>query len=412
MKILISAYACGPNWGSEIGMGWNWVINLSNYCELTVITESGFQNDIENVLPSLNLKFKPIFHYIDIGEKGRKLFWKQGSFFFYHHYKIWQRKAYLLSKTLVKNQKFDLIHQLNMIGFREPGYLWQIKEIPYIWGPVGGYNQIPWLYLPKLGFNNFVFFTLKNIINEVQKVILSRPKQAAKRADIVFTATKESKDSLLKYSKNVPIILNETGSNINLNLISQNKIGKKFQILWVGKIQGTKALPIALYALNKIKDQFDFNFIIVGDGPDELRCRKLSNKLKLNSRCVWKGKIPNDEVIKLMQESNIMLFTSLKEGTPHVITEALQNGLPVLCHDACGHGSVVTNNCGIKIPMKNFSESIKNFSIQIIKTIQNPNLLADLVDGSIKRAIEISWDSKAQFMVEQYKKLLGDEENN
>ena len=61
MKVLISSFACGPNWGSEVGMGWHWVTALSNHCQLYVITESGFEDDINNVLHNLDLKYDPVF---------------------------------------------------------------------------------------------------------------------------------------------------------------------------------------------------------------------------------------------------------------------------------------------------------------------------------------------------------------
>lgn len=101
LKVLVSAYACGPNWGSEIGMGWNWVIHLSDYCELVVITEFDFKKDIESKLPELNLKHTPQFHYIDVGEKARELFWKQGSFLFYRYYKMWQKKGICSCRTII-----------------------------------------------------------------------------------------------------------------------------------------------------------------------------------------------------------------------------------------------------------------------------------------------------------------------
>jgi hypothetical protein len=28
---------------------------------------------------------------------------------------------------------------LNMIGYREPGYLWKLN-VPFVWGPMGGTN--------------------------------------------------------------------------------------------------------------------------------------------------------------------------------------------------------------------------------------------------------------------------------
>ena len=48
LKILINAYACSPNMGSEPGMAWNWCSNLAKYCELFIITEEEFRDKIEN----------------------------------------------------------------------------------------------------------------------------------------------------------------------------------------------------------------------------------------------------------------------------------------------------------------------------------------------------------------------------
>ena len=36
MKILLSAYACRPNMGSEPAVGWTWVVELCKYHDLWV----------------------------------------------------------------------------------------------------------------------------------------------------------------------------------------------------------------------------------------------------------------------------------------------------------------------------------------------------------------------------------------
>ena len=46
INILANVYAICPNWGSEQGMGWNWVINLAKYCHLDVITEGEWREEI------------------------------------------------------------------------------------------------------------------------------------------------------------------------------------------------------------------------------------------------------------------------------------------------------------------------------------------------------------------------------
>lgn len=53
LSILINAYACSPNMGSEPGMAWNWCVNLAKYSELHIITEGEFRNEIEAALPTL-----------------------------------------------------------------------------------------------------------------------------------------------------------------------------------------------------------------------------------------------------------------------------------------------------------------------------------------------------------------------
>ena len=52
LSILINAYACSPNMGSEPGMAWNWCINLAKHCELYIITEGEFRDKIEAALPT------------------------------------------------------------------------------------------------------------------------------------------------------------------------------------------------------------------------------------------------------------------------------------------------------------------------------------------------------------------------
>jgi hypothetical protein len=40
LRILVSAYACEPYKGSEQGVGWNWVLELSKTKDVWVITRS------------------------------------------------------------------------------------------------------------------------------------------------------------------------------------------------------------------------------------------------------------------------------------------------------------------------------------------------------------------------------------
>lgn len=407
LNVLVSAYACGPNWGSEIGMGWNWVINLAQYCQLTVITEQGFQNDIEAVLPNLDLKFRPRYHFIDIGEKSRRRFWNQGDWRFYSDYRRWQWQAYQLAESLIKAEQFDLAHQLNMIGYREPGYLWKLP-LPLIWGPMGGHVQMPWAFIPVLGWKDGLQHALRNMLNAIQMRASVRVRKAIQKADVLIAATGEDQQAIKRVHQREAVLINETGTYPHETQGSRVlwKKNRPLKLVWCGKFVARKMLPIGLRAIAQVCHEMSIELHIVGSGNLDSEWKELANKLNIEKICHWHGHCPHEQALEIMQSCDAMLFTSVQEGTPHVILEAIGLGLPVICHDSCGHGEVINQNSGIKIPVINPTHSIKAFAKALTEIGHNPTILDQLSQGAIQRAEELSWNNKAKVMYDLYQKML------
>ena len=62
-----------------------------------------------------------------------------------------------MAKDFCKVEKMDVLHQLNMIGFREPGYLWNLSQengVPVVWWPVDAKDKFPVAYLYCAGLNS------------------------------------------------------------------------------------------------------------------------------------------------------------------------------------------------------------------------------------------------------------------
>lgn len=108
------------------------------------------------------------FYYNSVSEEIQRMCWNQGDWRFYKHYRDWQWKTYLMAKEIIQQHSIDIVHQLNMIGFREPGYLWKIENKPFVWGPIGGLKQFPDAYLQNTGLKMRLFNKLKNRINIFQ----------------------------------------------------------------------------------------------------------------------------------------------------------------------------------------------------------------------------------------------------
>lgn len=403
LSLLINAYACSPNMGSEPGMAWNWCLNLAKYCELHIITEGEFKENIEKALPILEQGKNMHFYYNPVPYKVRKMCWNQGDWRFYKYYKEWQYKTYLIAKEIIKNNHIDIIHHLNMIGFREPGYLWKIEDKPFVWGPIDAKEKFPIEYLNGASIKAKSFIVFKNFITRMQLRFSFRVKKAINRASIVISASSESQKSLKKYFNIDSPIINETGC-YTCNYNKEFKEKDTFDILWVGKIDFRKQLSLAIRAIAKLNNE-KIKLHIVGSG-NSTKYKDLATNLNVSSQCIWHGKISHEEVQKVMRNSDLLLFTSVAEGTPHVVLEAISNELPIVCFNVCGHGDSVNDKIGFKIPISTPQQSVNDFANAITKLEKDKNVLQQMSYNCKVRKKELSWESKALLMVEIYNKIL------
>lgn len=403
LKILISSYACSPYYGSEPGLGWQIINSLAVKHEVhAIVEEEKFKKDIENYFketsPNPNLKI-----YF-IRKKRARFLRKVWPPSYYWFYKRWQYEVYKLATNLEQEHSFDIFHQFNMIGFREPGYLWKNTDKPLIWGPVGGFAQVKWKYLPMFSFYDFVYYGMRNIINYTDLVFKSRVRKMAERADIIISASIDSQSGFTQYFRKNTILINETGCTLKKKT---SKLSKRsdLNLVWVGNMDGGKALIIALKSLAMLPKEHNIRITVIGSG-NKLNYIKKAKKLGIDSLCFFLGKRPYDETQKIIAESDLLIFTSLKEGTPHVILESLSHGVPVICHNANGQATVINKSCGIKIEMLSPRKSIEGFCSAINSVYKDRDLLNKLSIGAYKRAEELSWNKKAYEIETLYFKAI------
>lgn len=389
-------------------MGWNWVRQLAQHCNLTVITEEGFREGIEEYSKRADWQYSPSFKYIDIGPVARKQFWAQGDWRFYYYYRRWQQQAYELACKLCERRTYDIVHQLNMIGYREPGFLWQLP-LPLVWGPIGGHAQMPTQYLPQLGMRAALAYGTRNVLNCIQMRSSLRVRRAMKRASALVAATEADRHAIRVIHKRQSLLIGETGCD---PLHSSDRPPRPvddcaLRIVWVGVFNAGKALPIGLDAVARVSSKLKVELHIVGTGIEEKRWRSYAEKCGVSRICIWHGRVAHNDALRLIGSADCLLFTSLQEGTPHVVLEALGAGVPVICHDSCGHGASVDKSCGIKIVPISPGYSVDGFSDALLRVGTDRELLRTLSAGALARADSLRWAHKAEQMLAVYGDVIG-----
>lgn len=406
MNILINAYACAPNWGSEQGMAWHWITELAKMHNLYVITEGEWKKEIEEAVALLDVKDNIHFYYNPVSDKIRSMCWNQGDWRFYWYYRKWQKKTLTIARQICSEHRIDIIHQLNMIGFREPGYLWNIYDTHYIWGPVGGMEIVPLSYLSGMPLSKKTKYIVKNMLNHLQIRYSTRVCKAIHRADIVIAATQGTYNSFVKLHHIKPVYMNEAGCTILEQHTAHNFNKDQLDILWVGRFLDTKKLDIAIRTIAKVKDLPVF-LHIVGNGSDTENAmyQQMADKMGISNNIKWYGKLANKKVQEMMNQMDLFLFTSVLEGTPHVVLEAITNCLPILCIDTCGQGQLVNEAIGWKVPLTNPQQNSTDFAAILRRIIINRDEIKQKSDNCKQRQRELSWENKLVTMNKIYQQL-------
>lgn len=406
MNILINAYACAPNWGSEQGMAWHWITELAKMHNLYVITEGEWKKEIEEAVALLDVKDNIHFYYNPVSDKIRSMCWNQGDWRFYWYYRKWQKKTLTIARQICSEHRIDIIHQLNMIGFREPGYLWDIYDTHYIWGPVGGMEIVPLKYLSGMPLSKKTKYIVKNMLNHLQIRYSARVCKAIHRADIVIAATQGTYNSFVKLHHIKPVYMNEAGCTISEQHTAHNFNKDQLDILWVGRFLDTKKLDIAIRTIAKVKDLPVF-LHIVGSGSDTENAmyQQMADKIGISNNIKWYGKLANKKVQEMMNQMDLFLFTSVLEGTPHVVLEAITNCLPILCIDTCGQGQLVNEAIGWKVPLTNPQQNSTDFAAILRHIIINRDEIKQKSDNCKQRQRELSWENKLVTMNKIYQQL-------
>jgi glycosyltransferase involved in cell wall biosynthesis len=342
-RLLLSAYACEPNKGSEPSVGWNWTTELSKRFELYVITrrnnrlkiERGCKGniDLENVrffyydLPSVILKAKP---YIGI----------------YIYYSLWQLGAYLYIKRKFGKSYFDIIQHLTFVSIRFPTFFHRMN-CKFVFGPVAGGESANHYLLSSLDFKYRFFEVLRELTTSLSKYNFIVNK-AIRQSDLVVAVTEETAVRIKHLANNRLLVSPAIGINGFDNLKPRNSHPKSnggFKVIYAGRLLHWKGVHLAIEAFAKFNYEFpNSTFLIIGKGPFESKLKALANKTNARRNIEFNKWCPQTELLSQLRKADVFLFPSFHDSGGLVVLEAMSVGLPVICLDRGGPSAFYGQN--------------------------------------------------------------------
>ncbi|QXJ34888.1 glycosyltransferase family 4 protein [Saccharolobus shibatae] len=169
-----------------------------------------------------------------------------------------------------------------------------------------------------------------------------------------------------------------------------NYTKKERKILVVSRIAKQKGLYELILALSNV-DLKDWDVNIVGPIEDhEYYCKlmELINKLNLNNKIRFLGKVSEEDLIKEYASSQIFVMSSKWEGFSIARLEAMAACLPIITTNT-GGSEIVKDCCGIIVPV----DDINSLSKAIQELINNDDLRKKFSLNACYKIKEYTWEN-------------------
>lgn len=208
-----------------------------------------------------------------------------------------------------------------------------------------------------------------------EKIIM---KYACKKCDGLVVQTKTIGEWYP--NKNQVVIPNAINKNISFSLRNSYTIENK--IVAVGRLDRQKNYQMLLEGFYKFSLKYpDYKLEIYGKGPQETMLKKIVNKYSMENKVSFMGYVK--EVDKKICDAKVFVMTSIFEGMPNSLIEAMCMGVPCISTDCDGGGAkelIKNNENGILIE-KNNVDALVNALEKII----SDNDFAEKIGNNAKK---------------------------
>jgi glycosyltransferase involved in cell wall biosynthesis len=240
-------------------------------------------------------------------------------------------------------------------------------------------------------------YPLENMIRRISSWVCLR----ANRVRVVSEKIRRSAQQLCIQHEIIILVPNRVDTRqFRPQTKSVGTVGRndRVRFLFVGSLIPVKDVRTLLYAFQIVKDQIDNSELhIVGSGPERHSLSALVSELGLQESVHFHGRVKHSKMPTYFNKSDVFVLSSLSEGMPRVILEAMASGIPIVSTDVGGLSEILTNGkTGILVP----SRDSKALAGGMIRLVSSP-LMAQKIAGNALKVVRErhEWDKNIRKIV-------------
>jgi len=370
-KIVLFAYECDPERGSEYSRSWNWAVLYAKagydvYCITSLRGKNGIERKLSEA-PADKLHFVFVGLPAFLEKKYRK-----GLLWVYLHYLLWLIKSGKKALALHHQLCFDLSHHVSWGSIQQGSTLGRLN-IPFIFGPVGGGQFAPEV-LKKYFLSGWKTEVQRSLVSKLFLLFNPLTRQTMKKATLVLVVNEDTQRMANKLGASQVLQLADLNIQRDSRVETRSKASDpaKVRFLWVGRLLYRKGLLLVLETLAAVPHQYDFELSVYGDGPFGEQLTSTIERLGLTAKVRWYGQVPFQEVKAAYQSHDVFLFCSLRESLGLQYFEAMYYGLPVITLNLHGAKTAISPAAAIKVNVQSPQQVVKDLASAVVLMIEDP----------------------------------------
>lgn len=286
---------------------------------------------------------------------------------------------------------------LGVLIFSSAGFSFKEKGLMALIAKVGFQKQV--IFAPRSGLiledieqSSMNRWWIRLVLSKVNKVLCQGESWQAYYRNFVggdstkYVAIHNWIDANL-YFQNAPKPINAPQGPLN--------------ILYLGWVTPNKGIHLVLQVADKMRNQ-NLRFVIAGDGDALEETQQQVEKQKLSNAFEFKGWVDLPGKLKCLQQADIFILPSYKEGYPNALMEAMASSIACIASNVGGIPDLLGQNTYGLLMQPGNAESLQE---QLEKLITNPELRVQYGQKARER---IAANNTIEVALEKFDALFGE----
>ena len=174
-----------------------------------------------------------------------------------------------------------------------------------------------------------------------------------------------------------------------------NKGTYPIKVMFAGRLIQKKGVSVLIDSLAYIDEELNYELLIYGEGYEEKMLRDRVNKLGLERKVRFMGKVPYEKMMNAYMDADIFVMPSLRESGGSVLVEAMAHKLPIVALDMSMAHFLCENGCGLFVNPNQSKEDILRDYARCITELSTNNEKRALCGENGYRFVneELSWNT-------------------